>query len=67
MLLRNDYNLDAFHAAERVLKRNCCIGLQYERLDATDGADQQEMSGSGTLNSNTLSNIVVLFAATASC
>ncbi len=56
MLLRDDYNLDAFYAAEIVLKRKCCTGLQYERLDATDCADQQGLSGSGTLNYNTLFN-----------
>ena len=61
MLLRDDIDLESLYTAESVLKRECCIGLQYERLDATDGADQQELSRSGTLNSNILSNTSVLF------
>jgi hypothetical protein len=51
VLLRVRYQFDAFHVAESVLKRECCIGLQYERLGASDGADQEELSRSGTLNS----------------
>jgi len=60
VLLRDDNNLNAFHAAASVLKRECCTGLQYERLDASDGADQEGLSRSGTLNSSTLSNKIVL-------
>jgi hypothetical protein len=57
VLLRDDNNLDAFYAAENVLKRKCCVGLQYERLD---GADQEELSRSGTLKSTILSSTIVL-------